>query len=207
MRCHQGNRISGQARIWFSSYLQNRHHFVKIKDTLSDKITISYGVPHGSVLGPVLFTSYTTPLSAIISSFDINHHLYADDTQIYMSLSVSNVKESLEKLQHCLMGVSAWMTGSKLKLNPSKTEFLLIGSKLQREKFLNNFPCLILGQDTNPSSSAKNLGVVFDSSLNFRKHISQTCRTCSYHIRNLRRIRKKSVPISCQANCSGTRQQ
>ena len=103
-----------------------------------------------------------------------------------MSLSVSNAKESLEKLQHCLMGVSAWMTGSKLKLNPSKTEFLLIGTKLQREKFLNNFPCLLLGQETNPSTSAKNLGVLFDSSLNFRKHISQTF----YHIRDLRRIRK-----------------
>ena len=107
-----------------------------------------------------------------------------------MSLSVSNAKESLEKLQHCLMGVSAWMTGSKLKLNPSKTEFLFIGTKLQREKFLNNFPCLLLGQDTNPSTLAKNLGVLFDSSLNFRKHISQTCRACFYHIRDLRRIRK-----------------
>ena len=126
------------------------------------------------MLGPVLFTLYTTPLSAIIY-FDINHHLYAEDTQVYMSLSVSNAKESLEKLQHCLMGVS---------------EFLLIGTKLQREKFLNNLPCLLLGQDTNPSTSAKNLGVLFDSSLNFRKHISQTCRACFYHIRDLRRIRK-----------------
>ena len=79
-----------------------------------------------------------------------------------------------------------WMTGSKLKLNPSKTEFLLIGTKLQREKILNNFPCLLLGQDTNPSTSAKNLGVLF-SSLNFRKHISQTCRAFFYHIRDLRR--------------------
>ena len=94
----------------------------------------------------MLFTLYTTPLSAINSSLNINHHPYAGDTQIYMSLSVSNAKESLEKLQHCLVGVSAWMTGSKLKPNPSMTEFLL-----QREKFLNNFPCLILGQDTNPS--------------------------------------------------------
>ena len=182
--------ISGQAQIWFSSYLQNRLQSVKIKETFSDKVTLSYRVPQGSVLGPVLFTLYTTPLSAIISSFDINHHLYADDTQIYMSLSVSNAKESLEKLQHCLMGVSAWMTGSKLKLNPSKTECLLIGIKLEREKFLNNFPCLLLGQETNPSTSAKNLGVLIDSSLNFRKHISQSCRACFYHIRDLRQIRK-----------------
>ena len=90
--------ISGQAQICFSFYLQNRHKSVKIKDTFSDKVTLSYGVPQGSVLGPVLFTLYTTPLSAIIPSFDISYHLYADDTQIYMSLSVSNAKESLEKL-------------------------------------------------------------------------------------------------------------
>ena len=150
---------SGQAQIWLSSYLQNRHQSVKIKDTLSDKFTLSYEVPRGSVLGPVFFTLYTTPLSgAIISSFDISHHIYADDTQIYMSLSVSNAKESLAKLQHCLMGVSAWMIGSKL--NPSKTEFLLIGTELQREKILNYFPCLLLGQDTNPSTPAKKIGVV-----------------------------------------------
>ena len=118
-------RISGQAQIWFSSYLQNRHQSVQIKDTLSDKVTRSYGVPQGSVLGPVTFTLYTTPLRVISSSFHVN--LYADDTQIYMSLSVSNAKESLEKLQHCvgLMAVSAWMTGSKLKLNPRKNVFSL----------------------------------------------------------------------------------
>ena len=74
--------------------------------------------------------------------------------------------------------------------NRHQSVFLLNGTKLQREKILNNFPCLILGQDTNPSASAKNLSVAFDSSLNFRKLISQTCRACFYHIRDLRRIRK-----------------
>ena len=127
------------------------------------------------MLGAVLFIIYTTPLSTIISSFDINHYIYAGDTQIYMSLSVSNTKESLEKLQHCVTAVSAWMTGSNqgLQLNPSKTDFLLIGTKLQGDKILNNSPCLILVQDTNPSASAKNIGVVFDSSPHFRKDISQ----------------------------------
>ena len=170
--------ISGQAQIMFSSYLQNRHQSVKIKDTLSDKITLSYRVPQGSVLGPVLLTLCITPLSAIIFSFDINHHLYADDTQIYVSLSVSGAKESLENLQHCVTVVSAWMTGFKLKLNPSKTYFLFIGTKLQQEEFLNNLSCLILAQDTNPSASAKYLVVVFASSLNsenkYLKHIGHT---------------------------------
>ena len=78
--------ISGQAQIWFTSYLQNRHQSVKIDDTFSDKVTLSHGVPQGSVLGAVLFTLYTTPLSAIISSFDINHHLYADDTKKFTCL-------------------------------------------------------------------------------------------------------------------------
>ena len=95
--------ISAQAQIWLSSYLQNRHQSVKINDTLPDKVTLSYGVPQVSVLGPVLFTLYTTPLSAIISTFNINHHLYADDTQINVSLSA---KKSLENLQHCVMAVS-----------------------------------------------------------------------------------------------------
>ena len=88
------------------------------------------------------------------------------------------------------MGVSAWITGSKLKINPSNTEFFPIGTKLERDKFLNNFPCLIIDQDTNPFTSAKNLGVLFDSSLNFQKIISQTSRACFYHICDLHRIRK-----------------
>ena len=64
------------------------------------------------MLVPVIFTLYTTPLSTLISSFDINHHFYADDTPIYMSLLVPNAKVSLEQLQHFLMDVSALITGS-----------------------------------------------------------------------------------------------
>ena len=67
---------------------------------------------------------------------------------------------------------------------------LLLGPNFNEKKILNNFSCLVLGQDTNPSTPAKNLSVLFDSSLNFWKHISQICRACFYHIRDLRRIQK-----------------
>ena len=60
-------------------------------DTLTDKVTLSYKVSQGSALGPLFDYKYTTQLSAIMSSFDINHHLYVDDIQIYMSLSSRNL--------------------------------------------------------------------------------------------------------------------
>ena len=82
------------------------------------------------------------------------------------------------------------MAQSKLKLNPSKTEFLLICSKSQREKFINLFPLAVLDNEMNPADSARNLGVFFDGGLNFRQHISQVSSSCFYHIRDLKRIRK-----------------
>ena len=99
-------------------------------------------------------------------------------------------------LQSCITGVSAWMAQSKLKLNPSKTEFLLIGSKSQMEKFINLSPLAVLDNEMNPADSARNLGVFFDSGLNFRQHISQVSTSCFYHIRDLKRIRKSPLPLA-----------
>ena len=136
------------------------------------------------MLGTVLFTLHYTAHRYHLQFWHKPPSSCRWCTQMYMSLSVSNAKEFLEKIQHCEMTVSAWMIGSKLKLN------LFIGIELQREQFLNNFPCLILSQDKNLSTSAKTFGVVFDSSLNFWKHISKTCGACFYHMRDLRRIPK-----------------
>ena len=78
------------------------------------------------------------------------------------------------------------MSSRKLKLNPDKTEFLLIGSKVQRENILKYLPTRLLAQEVTPSPSAKNLGIVVDSASNF---ISGISRACYYHIRDMRRIR------------------
>ena len=121
--------VSGMALAWFKSYLCGRHQQIKIDKSFSDSSLLEHGVPQGSVLGPLLFSLYTAPLSTIISSYGLSHHLYADDTQIFISLTGDTANESLKMLQGCITGVSAWMAQSKLKLNPSKTEFLLSGTK------------------------------------------------------------------------------
>ena len=82
------------------------------------------------------------------------------------------------------------MKNSKLKLNADKTEFLIIGTSTQRAKLNGFFPTHILSQSITPAASVLNLGVTFDENFNFKQHISETCRCCFYHIRDLRRIRR-----------------
>ena len=182
--------VSGKALDWFKSYLTFRSQRIKLGNCLSSRSDLSFGVPRGSVLGPLLFTLYTTPLSSLVSGHAIPHHLYADDSQLYVSFSSGDSTAVLNGLQSCLASVQSWMSTNKLKLNPDKTEFLLIGNEQQRSKYLSMFPIELLGVETYPEKSARNLGLIFDKNFNFRSHISAICSSCIYHIRDLRRIRR-----------------
>ena len=163
---------------------------VKLLDQLGEPFKTDYGVPQASVLGPHLFTLYTTPLSSVIRRHNICNNLYADDTHIYLSLSKTDPEMSLSLVQQCLQDFSDWMIASTLKLNPDKTEFILVGTKTQQDKFKKYFPTKLLDQDVTPTDSARNLGVEFDKDFNFKKHISKVCRSYYYHICDLRRLRR-----------------
>ena len=117
------------------------------------------------------------------------HHFYADDTQLYITLSPSNFSQSMTALTDCLNDIQNFMAANKLKLNPDKTEFILIGSKYSRKQLHSLFPTDILGNKVAPASNVKNLGVVFDSNLTFTDHISQVIKSTRFHIRDLYRIR------------------
>ena len=173
---------------WFKSYLSGRTHSVKVGNTLSHPAALQYGIPQGSVLGPILFSLYTNPISSIVHSHsNINHHFYADDTQLYITLT--NFSRSIQKLKNCLSDIQNFMSANKLKLNPEKTEFILIGSKNNRKQLLPHFPINILGNQVSPAQSVRNLGVVFDSSFSFSDHVSQVIKSTRVHTRDLYRIR------------------
>ena len=105
------------------------------------------------------------------------------------------VDDLISSLSDCLTDISLWMKSSKLKLNSDKTEFIIIGTKQQRQKLSNHFPVKLLDNDISPSDSVRNLGVIFDSDFSFHKHVSNICKSCFYHIRDLRRIRRH-IPLS-----------
>ena len=174
--------ISGTALSWFTSYLTDRQQAIKIGNCFSDMLPTSCGVPQGSVLGPLLFTLYTTPLNSVIQGHNLDHHLYPDDTQIYISLTTPDACRSLNQLRDCLQDVSLWMKNSKLKLNANKTVFFIIGTVTQRAKLDGFSPTHILNQSVTPAPYVSNFGVNFDESFNFKQHISKTCHFLSLSV-------------------------
>ena len=94
---------------WFKSYLSDCVQCIKVGSILSDSKKLLYGVPQGSVLGPLLFSLYTTPLSKVIQNHPgISFKFYADDTQLYVHLTHKNVALALGKLSRCLADVMAF---------------------------------------------------------------------------------------------------
>ncbi len=111
--------ISGSALAWFKSYLSDCHQFVAVNEEVSYRSQVQYGVPQGSVLGPLLFTLYMLPLGNIIRKHGVSFHCYADDTQLYIS-SRPGETHQIEKLMECIVDIKNWMTSNFLLLNSEK---------------------------------------------------------------------------------------
>ena len=116
--------ICGNALKLIKSYFSNRTQRVQIDDVLSDFVNIICGVPQRSVLGPLKSCLYLLPMSAILKYHKIGYHVYADDTELYISFKCKQILESVLQVNSCLSGIRRWMITKKLKIIDSKTEFI-----------------------------------------------------------------------------------
>ena len=118
----------------------------------------------------------------------MTHHLYADDTQIYLELDSRNFNSSITELTNGLEAVQIWMGNNKLKLNPDKMEFIVIGDDQIRSCLKSSFPVSLLGNIMEPIELVKNLGVILDAENSMQRHMANLCSIRYYHLWELRRV-------------------
>ena len=183
--------IRDAALDWFRSYLSQRRQSVVINGTRSSYRNLSFGVPQGSVLGPILFTLYTTPLGAIARKYQLNFHLYADDTQLCMAFKPDNAESLpliISNIQNCVIDIKSWMTANMLQLNMDKTEVLVLMNKSLRNPITMN-KIKIDSIDISTASSVRNHGVIFDSALSSEAFVNSICKSARFNLFNISRSR------------------
>ena len=188
---HSQFGITSAALLWFFSFLSSRSHKVRLGAYTSRTYNILFGVPQGSILGPLLFILYTSNIVNIASRHGILIHLYADDTQLYIKLSVHDISDAKSKLINCVKDIQAWCAAMRLKLNATKTELIWFDRKSaddndKSSKILKiQADCSVL-----PSDVVRDLGVLLDSQLTMTNHIASVAKACYFHLRRIRQVRR-----------------
>ena len=192
--------ISGIALEWFKSYLSGRTQSVTVENALSKESILQFGVPQGSVLGPLLYTIYTLPLRDTLRKANVFYHLYADDTQLYLSFNFQDATSQLEclhQMQDCVGNIKNWMVSNKLKLNDEKTEIMYISSRFyQQQIILQDFT--IDNVKIVPAKSVRNIGIMFDNQMTMGAQVTSVCKAAHFHLRNIGRIRKSITYDACE---------
>ena len=153
--------ISDRALDWINSFVCGRTQSVVIGGKRSPWSQIHFGVPQGSVLGPLLYVLCTADIPRLISAADLGVQQYADDTQAYNHCLPVNAPVALRHLVDALETLRDWMQSNRMKLNPDKTQYIWIGSKFQLSRI--DFPHLSsLFPGPQFQQSVRNLGVILD---------------------------------------------
>ena len=152
---------------------------------------LGFGVPQGSILGPLLFVLYMAPLQDVISRHGLDCMFYADDTQLYIAVNPKKPSSELDRLSSCVEDIIKWNTDNFLLCNPTKTVVMHLTSRFIK----NHSPPLqfLISGDTTikPSEQVRDLGVILDKHMNMTLHFNDTCKKILLSIKSIAgRIRK-----------------
>ena len=179
--------IRGLAYEWMKSYLTNREQFVSVGGKDSDTSTLEYGVPQGSILGPLLFIIYINDIPNLFKNAQFI--LYADDANIFITGSnILDIKQQVTKLGDELV---KWVNCNGLALNLKKTNYIIFS----RSKLDGDLSLTINNETIARKKEARFLGVIVDENLTWEKHILSVKQKMSRYVGIMYKLKNK-VPLS-----------
>ena len=171
---------SGTVLDWIASYLTGCTQFVRFNGQSSKTVPVTSGVPQGSVLGPILFLTWTTEVVLVVRKHGFNVHAYVNDMQIYDHTAPSGMAGLLQRMAVCIEDVSTWISSNRLCFNPSKTQLIWLGSSRRLQNCDTDTEMSVFGSLIRP----------VDSGLTLSDHVNKVATLRYFHIRKLRIVRR-----------------
>ena len=169
---------------WFKSYLLDRRQAVRLQCDggmiTSNWTSVQSGVPQGSILGPLLFTIFTSDFDNILQQ--CSYHMYADDLQIYLDIPLKDTKMGISALSEDLNRISNWATKNSLMINPKKTQAIMFS---RTDLNTDNLDIRINGTTIEWKDEVKNLGLFMDKKLTFNKHVNSILQRSYLRLKSL----------------------
>ena len=182
--------FQNQSFDWFESYLTDRQQLTLVNNIMSDLLHEDvYGVPQGSVLGPLLFLLYIDDIKSVIQNAYC--HLYADDTIILKG--ASDPDSLIASLERELSNVDHWLSINKMTINTKKTEVIFFGNKAHLKK-LDNKTVRYLDTPLKRKDKVKYLGVLFDEKMQWKYQIKNITQKASLKLGKIKAIASFLTP-------------
>ena len=176
--------ITSTTLNWFRSYLEHRKQYVNFKSANSEATSVSYGVPQGSILGPLLFLLYINDLpnaSSILHSI-----LFADDTNLFFSHS--DLTQATDIMNRELYNTTQWLNSNRLSLNVKKTHFMVF--KTPRKLIdTSNISIQISDESISQTKASKFLGIIIDENLTWKTHMNDIARKVAKNIGIINKVK------------------
>jgi len=169
--------VSGQALGWLADFLEDRTQAVRACSREAISVTLESGVPQSSLLGPKQFIQYSEDITRVLEKHALIYHLFADNTQGMLHGPPADVPRIASTLTNCFTtDVSHWCATKRLQWNASKTEVLWFGSAVNLSKISPRDMVCAGATDVDSTTVVRNLGVMFDTELSMREHVSRVAQ-------------------------------
>ena len=172
---------------WFCSYLSRRSQYVRIGSAVSSLLPITHGVPQGAILSPLMFSIYVNDLPQAPQTSDLDS--FVDDSKVLLSFLIKDLDQATINLEEDLARVANWCSTNQLLPNPSKTKFILIGTRQLLQRLPKEMSLTFLGEVIKPVTSACDLGVTLDNHLTFDSHITKVVSSCMSKLCQINRVK------------------